>query len=181
MDDLSVSKDRANITAIYRNGKKIHGEVFLATCTESHHGHQKVSDLLESDKNFLPISIRDENRVEFVNKNQLLIVEGELSTEEDEEKLEMGLFHIEKVRLFFVNEDSIEGAMLSEVPKERSRLSDCLNMDQKFINMIKDGRYMYINKRLLLKVEGIFDEKKEETPATEEEPAANENEGPIGE
>ena len=174
MDDLSVSKDRATINAIFRDGKKIRGELFLAAHTESHYGHQKVSDLLEGEKNFLPISIKGEGRTEFVNKNQLLIVEGELATEDDEEKIAMGLFHIEKVRLFFINDDVLEGAMLSEVPKERSRLSDCLNMDQKFINFIKDGRYMYVNKRLLVKVEGIFDEKKEKGNETEE-PDLSEN------
>jgi len=62
--------------------------------------------------------------------------------------------------------------MLSEVPKERSRLSDCLNMNLKFINLIKDNRYMYINKRLIMKVEGLSNEKKEAKPAGSEEAAS---------
>ncbi len=168
MSDLSIQKDRATITAIFRDSHKVRGDIFLAAYSASHYGHQKVADLLESNKNFLPILIKEEDRIEFVNKNQLVIVEGELASQEDEEKLSIGLFHIEKVKIYFINDDTMEGAMLSEVPPERSRLSDCLNLPQKFINMIKEGRYLYLNKRLIMKVESLTDVKK--APVEEEKP-----------
>lgn len=169
MDDLSVRKGRATITAIFSDGTKIRGEVFLASYSDKHYGHQKVADILEDEKLFIPVSIREEDRVEFINKNLVMIMEGELSSAEDEEKLSIGLYHIEKVRVVFINGEIMEGAMLSEVPPERSRLSDCLNLPDGFISMIKGGRYFYLNKKMVIRVESTAEEKPAETETSEEE------------
>ncbi|MDH3975453.1 MAG: hypothetical protein OEV42_14335 [Deltaproteobacteria bacterium] len=175
MDDLSVQKDKATVTAILPDKTKLKGEVFLASYSESHYGHQKVADILEGEKVFIPLSLKDEGRVEFLNKDQIVIMEGELSTPEDEEKLSMGLYHIEKVKISFANSENFEGAMISEVPKERSRLSDCLNLEGKFISMIKNGRYFYLNKNMISRVESL----KESTPAQGDQPEEKSNEPGI--
>ena len=175
MDGLSVQKNKANVTVILPDNTKIKGEVFLASYSDSHYGHQKVADILEEDKLFIPLSIKDEDRVEFININQIVILEGELSTPEDEEKLSMGLYHIEKVKITFANNETFEGAMISEVPKERSRLSDCLNMDGKFISTIKNGRYFYLNKNMITRVESI----RESTPAQTDQPGEENDEPGI--
>lgn len=155
MDTLVVEKNKAVVTVILPNKAKLKGEVFLASFSDSHYGHQKVSDILEDDKTFVPISIEEEKRVEFLNKDQIVIVEGECATPEDEEKLSMGLYQVQGVRITFANEDTISGDMISEVPQERSRLSDCLNLENMFITMVKDGRYFYLNKSMITRVEGI--------------------------
>ena len=90
MDDLSIRKNRATVTAIFSDGTKSRGEVFLASYSETHYGHQKVADILEGEKVFIPVSIREEDRVEFINKDLIMIMEGELSSAEDEEKLGWG-------------------------------------------------------------------------------------------
>lgn len=159
MSDLSIRKNKANVTAVFSDGTKIRGEVFLAAFSETHYGHQKVSDIIEGKKLFIPVSIKDEERVEFVNRDQIMILEGELSSPEDEEKLAIGLYHIEKVRIIFINGDIMEGAMISEAPPERSRLSDCLNLEGRFISMIKGGRYFYLNKRKVVRVESMDGDK----------------------
>ncbi len=168
MDELSVRKNRATVTAVFSDGTKIRGEVFLASYSETHYGHQKVADILEGEKLFIPVSIREEDRVEFINKSLVMILEGELSSAEDEEKLSIGLYHIEKVRVVFINGEIMEGAMLSEVPRERSRLSDCLNLPDGFISMIKGGRYFYLNKKMVVRVESMTEEKPAETKPPEE-------------
>ena len=173
MDELSVRKDRATITAVLPDGTKIRGEVFLASYSDTHYGHQKVADILEGEKLFIPVSIKEEGRkeegrVEFINKDQVMILEGELSSEEAEEKLAIGLYNIEKIKVLFINGEIIEGAMISEVPKERSRLSDCLNLPDTFISMIKGGRYFYLNKGMITKVESRAEEKPAEENPPEE-------------
>jgi len=169
MDELSVRKDKATITAIFSDGTKIRGEVFLASYSDKHYGHQKVADILEGEKLFIPVSIREEDRVEFINKNLVMILEGELSSTEDDEKLSIGLYNIEKVRVVFINGEIMEGAMLSEVPRERSRLSDCLNLSGRFISMIKGGRYFYLNKKMVIRVESMTEGKPAATETSEEE------------
>ena len=169
MNDLSIRKDRATITAVFSDGTKIRGEVFLASFSETHYGHQKVADIIEGDKLFIPVSIKEEERVEFLNRDQIMILEGELSSPEDEEKLAIGLYHIEKVRVIFINGDIMEGAMISEAPPERSRLSDCLNISSRFISMIKGGRYFYLNKKNIIRVESMNEDKPATTETPEEE------------
>lgn len=166
MEDLSIQKDRATVTAILPDKTKVKGEVFLSSYSRNHYGHQKVADILEGEKLFIPLSLKEEGRVEFLNKDQIVIMEGELSTPEDEEKLSMGLYHIEKIKVTFSNAETFEGAMISEVPKERSRLSDCLNRNGNFISMIKNGRYFYLNKRKITRVESL----KESTPPEANQP-----------
>ncbi|MDT8318323.1 MAG: hypothetical protein RQ824_10105 [bacterium] len=173
MSDLSIRKGKANITAVFVDGTKIRGEVFLASFSQTHYGHQKVSDIIEGDKLFIPVSIKDEERVEFLNRDQVMILEGELSSPEDEEKLAIGLYHIQKVRVIFINGEIMEGAMISESPPERSRLSDCLNLPERFISMIKGGRYFYLNKKSVVRVESMNEDKPAETTQAEE---ANEDE-----
>lgn len=168
MSDLSVRKGRATITAIFPDGTKIRGEVFLASFSETHYGHQKVSDIIEEDKLFIPVSIKEEERVEFLNRDQIMILEGELSTPEDEEKLAIGLYHIEKVRVIFINSVTMEGAMISESPPERSRLSDCLNLPDRFISMINGGRYFYLNKKSVVRVESMTEDKPADATQAEE-------------
>jgi len=168
MSDLSIRKDRANITAVFPDGTKIRGEVFLDSYSSKHHGHQKVADLLEDEKSFIPVSIKEEDRVEFLNRDQIMILEGELSNEEDEEKLSIGLYNIAKVKVVFINAEIMEGAMISEVPPERSRLSDCLNLPDRFISMIKGGRYFYLNKTNVVRVESMAGNKPAETTQSEE-------------
>ena len=168
MSDLSIRKGKANITAIFTDGTKIRGEVFLASYSETHYGHQKVSDIIEGKKLFIPVSMKEENRVEFLNRDQIMILEGELSSPEDEEKLAIGLYHIEKVRVIFINGETMEGAMISEAPPERSRLSDCLNLPNRFISMIKGGRYFYLNKKMVVRVESMGDDKPAESTQPED-------------
>ena len=168
MSDLSIRKNKANITAVFSDGTKIRGEVFLAAFSETHYGHQKVSDILEGENLFIPVFIKEEERVQFLSRDQIMILEGELSSPEDEEKLAIGLYHIEKVRVIFTNGDNMEGAMISEAPPERSRISDCLNLPERFINMIKGGRYFYLNKKSIVRVESMLEDKPAETTQPEE-------------
>ena len=168
MSDLSIRKGKANITAIFPDGTKIRGEVFLASFSETHYGHQKVSDILEGEKLFIPVFSKEEERIQFLSRDQIMILEGELSSPEEEEKLAIGLYHIEKVRIIFINGDAMEGAMISESPPERSRLSDCLNLPEKFISMIKGGRYFYLNKKSIVRVESMVEDKPAETERPEE-------------
>jgi len=175
MDGLSVQKDKATVIIVLPDKTKLKGDVFLASYSDSHYGHQKVADILEEDKIFIPLAMKEENRVEFINKDQVVIMEGELSTPEDEEKLSMGLYHIEKVKITFYNNETFEGAMISEVPKERSRLSDCLNIEGKFLSAIKNGRYFYLNKNMITRVESL----RESAPAQSEQPEEESNEPGI--
>jgi len=94
--------------------------------------------------------------VEFMNKSQILLVEGELFEETDAELAVPGLVHQIEVSIVIVDTYIIKGVMLSDVPPEYSRISDCLNLDEQFLRIKSDDSYLHVNKNFIKKVIGGY-------------------------
>ena len=151
MNDLTIRKDRLQVLVHFTDGSKTAGEVFLAPFSGDHHGHQKVADLLETEDKFFPLSIEGGD-VEFISKSQILMIEGELIGEEDRELLSAGLVHQVDVSVVITDACIIDGTLLAEVPPERSRLSDCLNLSGNYLRLRSENRYIHVNKSFIKKV-----------------------------
>lgn len=151
MKDLSIKKEKIEVIVTFADGAKSKGDIFLAPFSGEHHGHQKVADILNGDKVFLPISMEN-GAVEFISKAQIMTIEGELIADEDKEMLSAGLIQQIDVSVVTSKNQSIIGALLAEAPQERSRLSDCLNMPEKFIRIQAESRYLHINKAMIKKI-----------------------------
>jgi len=151
MKELSIDKKKMQVVITFADGSKEKGEIFLAQYAGGHHGHQKVADLLNGEKGFLPVSMEN-GAIEFVSKGQILTIEGELVAEEDEEMLSAGLIHQKNVTVVTSGKQTITGTLLAEVPDERSRLSDCLNLPEDFIRLKSESRYLHINKAMIKKI-----------------------------
>jgi hypothetical protein len=52
----------------------------------------------------------------------------------------------------FADGATISGDLMAEVPQEKARLSDCLNMSNRFLSVRTSGIMRYINKQALQKV-----------------------------
>ncbi|MBE9535988.1 MAG: hypothetical protein IMF07_02310 [Proteobacteria bacterium] len=151
MKDWSIDKNKIQVSITFADGSRGKGEIFLAYHAGEQHGGQKVADLLNGDKAFLPISL-ESGSVEFISKSQILTVEGELVSVEDEEVFSSGLIHQKDVVVVTSGNQTIVGSLLAEVPEERSRLSDCLNLPEKFIRIKAESRYLHINKAMIKKI-----------------------------
>lgn len=151
MKELSINKDKVPVTITYPDGSKGKGNIFLAPYTNEHHGHQKVSDLLNGEKIFLPISL-DNDTVEFVSKAQVMTIEGELIAEDDIEMMLSGLVQQKDITVVLEGNTTIVGTLLAEAPIERSRLSDCLNQPDNFLKVKTESKYLHINKSFIKKI-----------------------------
>lgn len=152
MSDFEIPKNRHTVTAHFTDGSKLKGDVFLLSYTTYHSGPQKVAELLEDGNKFIPFLVSESNKVELINKELLKMVEGEVVEAADEEMLSIGLIHIEEITVFFHDNTNISGAFLAEVPPDHSRLSDCLNLPERFMNLKADSRHIHINKGMIKKV-----------------------------
>ncbi len=152
MGDFTIEKNRLDVVVHCSDGSKNRGELFLLPFNNYYDAHQKISDLLESEPPFIPLSVNNGSQVEFINKSQLLMIESELPEDEGNDHPELALFHQTEVSVIAVDNRVIKGVMLSEVPPEYSRLSDCLNLSVQFLIIKSDNIYMHINKSLIKKV-----------------------------
>ncbi|MBE9504669.1 MAG: hypothetical protein IME96_10880 [Proteobacteria bacterium] len=151
MSDLTIQKDQLSVIVHFSDGSKLKGYIFLSAFRDEHGGHQQVADLLESGKQFIPLMVEGGN-VEFLNYSQILMVEGELITKDDDDMLYAALLHQEEVSVIIADTYIINGTLLSEARPDHSRLSDCLNIEEKFLKMRTEDRYLHVNKALVKKV-----------------------------
>jgi len=156
MGDFTIEKDRLSVVIHSSDGSRTKGELFLLPFNNFYDGHQNISDLLESDPSFIPLSVNSGKDVEFMNKSQILLVEGELFEETDAELAVPGLVHQIEVSIVIVDTYIIKGVMLSDVPPEYSRISDCLNLDEQFLRIKSDDSYLHVNKNFIKKVIGGY-------------------------
>lgn len=149
---FAVPKDRQNVTIRLSRDTALTGEIFMESIVEGLSIHQKVTSFIENSNAFFPIKIAPEGSTEFINKNKVQVVEVGLP--EDPETSYFAHLHMQTIPITaFLNDGSIvHGELLAEVPQEKARLSDCLNLTDKFL-VVKSGKQIcYINKHALQKV-----------------------------
>jgi hypothetical protein len=149
---LTVPKDRQDVTVHLLDGVELEGAIFLEYAPTAPTIHQKVIAFLEDGNAFFPLRLSESGATEFINKINVSVVELAYTAEEEKDSLALSLMHSVNITAIFTNENTISGALLAEVPVEKTRLSDCLNLPQKFLSVKLDGKICYINKNALQKV-----------------------------
>jgi sRNA-binding regulator protein Hfq len=149
---LTIPKDRQKVTLYLDRGVFLQGEIFLDMFAGDLSIHQKVSAFFESAAQFFPIQLTDTGDTEFIYKNNVGRVEVKVPVEQDTEYFSIRLMHKIPVTAMLLHGDEISGDLMAEVPEEKNRLSDCLNLPQRFIGMRDGALIHYINKSALRKV-----------------------------
>jgi len=60
--------------------------------------------------------------------------------------------HVELVSVIFRDGTQVSGDLMADVPDQRRRLSDCLNLTGRFLCTRAYGKVCYISKEAILKV-----------------------------
>jgi hypothetical protein len=149
---FAVPKDRQEVTVHLDRGVALEGEVFLEYMAADLSVHQKLTLFLENDNMFFPIKVGATGGAEFVNKNNVWTVDVVIPDDPEINFFSHLLMHSIPVIAHFADGARISGDLMAEVPKEKARLSDCLNMPNKFLSVKTDGKMRYINKQALQKV-----------------------------
>ena len=145
--EFAVPKDKQLVTVHLIGGETRTGNVFLEYFPEALTLHQKIKTFLEDATRFFPLTT-DGMPPTFINKGQVSMLEVTASDEEPA----YHLMHIEDITTLFTDGTALSGELLAEVPKEKARLSDCLNLPESFLSVKKEKTMCYLNKNTIQKV-----------------------------
>lgn len=148
---FAVPKDRQDVTVLLDNGQFVEGAIFLEVAQNSLSVHHRMAAFLEDENLFFPLMVK-EGGTEFINKKNIKLVELNYRAELDKVNAAISLMQVVQVTAFFLDGLSLNGSLIAEVPTEKARLSDCLNLATRFLNIRVDGRISYINKDKIRKV-----------------------------
>jgi hypothetical protein len=148
----TVPIDRRAVTVHMDNGAILEGEIFLGLFGDNLSTHQKILALLEDSSTFFPFMICKSGKTEFLNKRNVRVVELLLPEDPDNHYFSFGRMHTIPITALFSSADSISGELMAEVPEEKTRLSDCLNLPDMFLCVKSGEKVCYLNKETLQKV-----------------------------
>ena len=144
--EFAVPKEKQLVTVYLLGGDTIEGNIFLEYYPEARSLHQKLLAFFEDGNEFFPLSAA--GTPEFVNKHAARMVEVHYPDEEET----FGLMHVELVTVIFRDGSQVSGDLMADVPQERRRLSDSLNLTGRYLCTKAYGKVCYINKEAVLKV-----------------------------
>ncbi len=147
----AVPKHRQEVTVHLDAAETIQGSIFLEPAPGANTDHHKVVAFLEDETMFFPLTRQEGEAPEFIRKRNIRMVEAKYG-ENEELRTALSLMQRKSVTAVFTDNTSISGELLSEVPAEKARLSDCLNLPSLYLVMQVDDSICYINKYLLRKV-----------------------------
>ncbi len=147
----AVPKDRQEVMVHLDAARSVAGAIFLEAAPGAHTIHHKVVAFLEDDTMFFPLTLRDGGATEFIRKRNIRMVEANYGENEDLRSA-ISLMQRLGITAVFTDDSAISGELLSEVPAEKTRLSDCLNLPYHFLIVQVGEAICYINKYALRKV-----------------------------
>lgn len=154
MDRFNVPKDSFSVAVRLEHAPLTEGFIFLERFPTEDTARKKLVLFLESEQLFFPFSNSETGKTEFINKKLLRSIELHLDEEKNDGDVAVDFAHREPITAILEDGETIDGELLAEVPEEKSRLSDCLNMNGLFLNLLVDGAIVFLNKRIVEKVVG---------------------------
>ncbi len=155
---FAVPKEKQRVTVRLETGAALEGTIFLEYSPGALSVFQKISAFLEDGSVFFPLLLSATGRTEFINKKNVEIVEADYPEETGTGAVSLSLMRIENITALFKDGSAMSGALMAEVPGEKSRLSDCLNLPNKFLSVRVGGKIHFINKDMIHKV--VYAEKR---------------------
>jgi hypothetical protein len=144
--EFVVPKEKQLVTVHLLGGETQEGNIHLEYFSEARTLHQKIVAFLEDSNDFFPLSRG--TTPEFVSKSAIRMIEVHYPEDDDP----FNIMHVELVTIIFRDGSQVSGDLLADVPQERNRLSDCLNLTGRFLCTRTYGQVSYINKQAILKV-----------------------------
>ena len=144
--DFVVPKEKQLVTVYLLGGDTIEGNIFLEYNPDARSLHQKMMAFLENRTDFFPLS--GSSMPEFISKSAIRMVEVPYPGDE----AAFDIMHVELVTVIFRDGSQVSGDLLADVPEQRQRLSDSLNLTGRFLCTRAYGKVCYISKQAILKV-----------------------------
>jgi len=149
MDRLRIPKRRAEVEVTGADGRARRFSLFLSESTGSHGGPERVVDLLNGPREFLPAVDCETDATIFLVRSSIVIarVAGPLW---DVDEMNLPLEH--EVELVLSDGKALRGLVSYVLPSESSRVVDYLNDPAPFLALVEGERVALVNKRHVLRV-----------------------------
>jgi hypothetical protein len=147
---LTVPKDRLAVIIHLDNGAIVEGEIFMESAVGELSIHQKITRFLDQGSRFFPV--RTSTSTEFINKTAIRYIEAGIPNDPGANFFSHLLMQTVPVMVYFKDDALLSGQLMAEVPQDRGRLSDCVNIDSIFLSVYTSGKMCYINKNVVTKI-----------------------------
>lgn len=142
---IEMSKKKAEI--LFSDGSRLSGHFFVLLHSQGRIGAESLLDLLLDERSFLPFE-EDEGKILLIQKGSIVMVISKgcecLKGFAYQRKMES--------RISMLSGQSFAAKVYSDLPQNRSRLSDFLNHGSKFFCVEVEGMEYLINTRFIKSV-----------------------------
>ena len=148
MERLRIPKQRGDVEVTGPDGKTRRFGVFIAERT-SHGGPERVADLLNGPREFLPAIDSETDAMTFLARSSIVVarVDGPLW---DVDELNLPLEH--EVEVVLGSGQVLTGVISYVLPHENCRVVDYLNDPAPFLALVEGQRVALVNKRHVQRV-----------------------------
>ncbi len=146
----AIPKGRQTVTIHFDRGADLEGSIFLEYSAREMSTISKVSAFLENVDSFFPVMLQESGKTEFLQKKNFRMVEMVYPDVDNDANL--ALMRAINVIIIFTDGISISGSLMAEVPEQKARLSDCLNLPVLFLTIKVKDKILFINKKSIQKV-----------------------------
>lgn len=154
MQALRVPKHRTPVELTLSGGSTRSVLVFLAESAARHSGPERLSDLLEGESEFIPAVEASTDAVIVLNCTSVVVARVASSVEGD--AAAEGTTPTEhEVEITLVGGAKLRGFVSYVMPPDRSRLTDFLNAEPRFIKLIEPEAIALVNKQHVTLVEAL--------------------------
>lgn len=152
MSEYRIEKLRRTVVVVLRNGRRLHGDVFVASHARLHDGPEDPSDHFNDHTPFFALSLTEGN-VLLVAKEQVAWVE--LMAEGADNSFEVPNVGLE-VEVEMADGATASGSVFPETRVERARLLDFLNeYAPPFLAVFAADRIRLVNRRVIAHVKQL--------------------------
>lgn len=123
------------------------GYFFLSVLSPNGHGPERIIDLLNGEKRFLPFRLEG-GEVILLRRREILTV----VPEEDDAPPPVGLFRKIVAEIRLTSGDTLKGHIFTDLPESHSRLSDFFNRCGDFFYLEAGGRGHLVNSLKVLSI-----------------------------
>ena len=141
MSVYRVQKSELSVVVFQADGSIMKGVVFLSATAYNHAGKQTLLDLLKEPGDFFPF--RSESGEFCVTNKQTITHIRFVPPEQEEEYQSLG--DRENVEIKFVGGEQLAGTVIIEMPEERSRLFDFINVMEGFFLLQNEEAHYLVN------------------------------------
>ncbi len=154
MQMFQVPKHRTPVELLLADGTSRAVSVFLAESAARHPGPERPSDVLDGESEFIP-AVEASTDAVFVLKCTSVVVARVASSVEGDDVTQGTTPTEHEVEITLVGGAKLRGFVSYSLPPDRSRLTDFLNSEPRFIKLIEQDGVALVNKQHVALVEAL--------------------------